>query len=70
MMIYELWKDTDGSINLFSASNSSARALLEDGAVQLTTFEAATWEEACQIRNDFLGWGKYQPWQDPCAVAS
>ncbi len=27
----------------------------------LTSFEAETFDEAAQKRNDYFGWGKYQP---------
>lgn len=70
MMTYELWEDIDGSISMFPETNSSARALLKDSAVLVKTFQANTWEEACQMENDFLEWGEYRAWQEPCALAS
>ncbi len=32
--------------------------------VLVKSFQAASWDEASQIRNDHYGWGKYVPLED------
>lgn len=66
---YELWEAV-------SPEGGSQFALLEAGQIAthtplfegtpmlLTTFDADSYEEAAQKRNDFLGWGKYHPMKD------
>lgn len=64
--IYEIWE-------AISPNGVTEVALLEEGQIEehrplfvseptlLTSFEADNYNEACQIYNDFFGWGKYHP---------
>lgn len=67
--IYELWKAIDAvgaaEFSLLEAGQFSAHASMFEGEpILLITFEADSYEEAAQMRNDFLGWGKYHPMED------
>ncbi len=61
---YELWEDPDGSLTLFPFADDSARKVLDPNAKLLKIFEADSWEEACQMKNDFMGWGLYVPFDE------
>ena len=64
--IYEVWEVVDpagGShIALVEKGQFEAQRHMYDGKAELlTSFEAETFDEAAQKRNDYFGWGKYQP---------
>ena len=62
---YELWHSTGEceEYSFFQAENSeSARKLLSADAKLIWTVEAKNWDEACQARNNFMGWGTYISW--------
>ncbi|CAG2133888.1 hypothetical protein LMG31506_01263 [Cupriavidus yeoncheonensis] len=47
--------------DIHSIEEEVARGLWEGPPVLLATFEADSYEEACQKYNDHFGWGKYHP---------
>jgi len=64
--IYEIWQVVDAAggtqIALLESGQFEARRDLYEGKAELlTSFEAQTYDEAAQKRNDYFGWGKYQP---------
>lgn len=64
--IYEVWEVVDPAggtqIALLEKGQFESRRHMYDGKAELlTSFEAETYDDAAQKRNDFLGWGKYQP---------
>ena len=66
---YNLWEAITPSgaseISLLEPWQFEEQAHLFSGRPELlATFEAETYEEAAQMRNDFLGWGKYIPMDD------
>jgi len=66
---YEIWQ-------AIAEDGSSQSGLLEEGKMEkelhlwegtpvlLATFEASSYNEACQKYNDHFGWGKYHPMED------
>ncbi|MGT2434182.1 hypothetical protein ACU4HD_45575 (plasmid) [Cupriavidus basilensis] len=67
---YEIWQAIaeDGSSQTglrweeqHSIEDEVSRGLWEGTPVLLSTFEANSYEEACQKYNDHFGWGKYHP---------
>ncbi|KAI3589967.1 hypothetical protein D9X30_5550 [Cupriavidus sp. U2] len=68
--IYEIWEaiaESDGcsQIALLRKGEIEKEALLFEGKPRLLkTFEANSYNEACQAYNDFFGWGKYHPMDD------
>ncbi len=67
--LYELWtsKSPQGGVEFALIEHgkfSSEEASFEGVPELLTSFEADSYEEAAQKRNDFLGWGKYHPMED------
>jgi hypothetical protein len=56
-----MFPKTDDRLN-----NDALTSDPETGVKYITAleFEAGSWDEACQIMNDFLGLGKYIPMQD------
>lgn len=67
--IYEIWRaiapDGVAQIVLLEAGQiDTERQLLDGTPVLLTSFEADSYVEAAQKRNDFFGWGKYQPMKE------
>lgn len=66
-MRYGLWRSPDGEALTFcrfdetqpADSDARRRAAIGPDDELLWTVEAASWEEACQARNDYLGWGPY-----------
>lgn len=64
--IYEVWEVVDpaggSQIALLEEGQFEAQQHMYDGKAELlTSFEAETFDEAAQKRNDYFGWGKYQP---------
>ncbi len=70
MRTFELWKSVayDGNLVLLDRSDplypAQIEGLMEQGEL-LTSFEATDWITALQVRNDFLGLGKYDPMINP-----
>lgn len=62
-MKFELWMEESGYL-FFGEENDSARRLLEPGAKLIRTFDAATYEEACALKHEFLGWEPYKPMEE------
>ncbi|WP_231401704.1 hypothetical protein [Cupriavidus sp. WS] len=67
---YEIWQaiagDGSSQTGLLwegqpSIEDEVSRGLWEGTPVLLVTFEADSYEEACQKYNDHFGWGKYHP---------
>ncbi|MCA3184111.1 MULTISPECIES: hypothetical protein [unclassified Cupriavidus] len=66
---YEIWRaiSSDGvaQVVLLQAGQiETERPLLDGVPILLTTFEANSYIEAAQMRNDFFGWGKYHPMKE------
>lgn len=64
---YELWLSTEEcyEYSFFPLeNNASARKLLITQAKLIWTVEAQSWDEGCQGRNNFLGWGPYITWSE------
>lgn len=59
-MIFEAWSN-DESVTLISKDHPQKSKLVGDYAELLYIIEAATWEEACAVRNLRQGWSPYQP---------
>lgn len=66
--VYELWEARDelgAEYSLLEAGTFHEHAADFQGTPHLlTTFEADSYIEAAQKRNDFLGWGKYHPMRE------
>lgn len=63
---YEIWAAISprgvSEVSLLEAGQiDEERHLFAGTPVLLTSFEADTYVEAAQKRNDFFGWGKYHP---------
>ena len=63
MQTYELWQH-ESDYSFFPASNATAREQLPAGASMIWSVETASWNEACAKRNEYLGWGPYEPLDD------
>ncbi len=66
MATYEVWQIVDPAggtqITLLEKGQFETRQPLYEGkAALLTSFEADSYDEAAQKRNDYFGWGKYHP---------
>ena len=65
MRRYELWQcgteETGIDYSFFSEDNESARKLLDRNAILIWETYANSWEEACALMNEFLGWEPYKP---------
>lgn len=59
-MLHQAW--SDGSF--FPVVNTSARALVEGGAVVVWSVEAASWAEAMTRYHEWRGWAPYCPMDD------
>ncbi|MBV8273572.1 MAG: hypothetical protein JO067_15000 [Cupriavidus sp.] len=66
--VYELWEARDelgGQYALLEKGTFHQHAAHFQGKPHLLkTFEARNYNEAAQMRNDFLGWEKYIPMDD------
>lgn len=63
-MIYQLWySSSKDSYSFFSINNHTAKKLLEDDAQLIWLIEADTWEEACRLKNRYLGWEEYKEFE-------
>ncbi len=63
MQTYELWQHGP-DYSFFPQNNADARGQLPADAVMIWSTEAASWNEACAKKNEFLGWGPYEPLDD------
>lgn len=63
MQTFELWQH-EADYSFFPESNVTAREQLPAGAIKIWSVEAASWNEACGKKNEYLGWGPYQPMDD------
>jgi hypothetical protein len=63
LQTYELWQH-ESDYTFFPERNADARGRLPPGAVKIWSVEAASWNEACSKKNEFLGWGPYEPLDD------
>lgn len=67
--LYDLWtsRSPQGGVEFALIEHgkfASEEASFEGAPELLTSFEADSYEEAAQKRNDFLGWGKYHSMED------
>ncbi len=61
---FSIWESDACGISLVNQLGPPcfASGQVEDpGAVKVLEFYAATWDEACQRRNDYYGWGRHEP---------
>lgn len=61
---YGLLYSKSNNSHTFSELKKLEKKLLEKDAELIWTVKARSWGEACQKRNDYLGWGKYTPLDD------
>lgn len=67
---FQIWESPDGT-TMIEKGNPQFHLLFEPEDLEqnrvnlLHEFQATTWNEACQKRNDFLGFGEYHPMSDP-----
>lgn len=64
MALYSIWEGAESDVTLKRGAGPPTYLngeVMDAGAVLVKTFEAASWNEACQIRNDYYGWGRYEP---------
>lgn len=58
----ELWfSEKENSHIFFPTDEKNPRPSLPADAELVWTIKASSWKDACQKRNDFLGWGPYVP---------
>jgi len=67
MALFSIWQGEQSGICLKRGGGPPvfADGTLEDpDAVKMKEFQAASWNEACQIQCDHYGWGTYTPIDD------
>lgn len=65
-MIFTIWESEICGITLKEGGSLPmiGNTVEDTEAIKILEFEAASWNEACQIQNDHYGWGKYIPMDD------
>jgi hypothetical protein len=63
MALFSIWQGEIGGITLKRGDGPPmfGDEPEEPDAVKILEFQAASWNEACQRKNDHFGWGKYRP---------
>lgn len=61
MKKYELWKDYDGCGYTFIPFDHRQRSSLTKGSRLVWTCSARSWDEACKLKNEHLGFEPYKP---------
>ncbi|MBV8273573.1 MAG: hypothetical protein JO067_15005 [Cupriavidus sp.] len=69
LTVFEIWEQVSplGGVchTLIKKGDFEKEAHLFEGTpILLKTFEAGSYNEAAQVRNDFFGWGEYIPMDD------
>lgn len=61
-MKYEIWEDDEGcEITLRNTKDSLESCMIGNNAKMVHSFEANSYNEACQKQYDYYGWGVYKP---------
>jgi hypothetical protein len=64
MATFSLWEGAECGISLVRGAGPPTCAngeLMDPGTTLVKAFEAASWNEACQVQHDHYGWGRYEP---------
>lgn len=61
-MKYVLYQsESDSSFSFFLEGDDRSIGALAADARLIWSVEAASWEEACELKHEFLGWEPYKP---------
>jgi hypothetical protein len=64
MSTFSIWEGKECGISLVRGASPPTFATgepMDPGSVWVKAFEAASWNEACQVQHDHYGWGYYEP---------
>lgn len=67
MATFSIWEGEECGISLVRGADPPTFANgepMDPGAVRVKAFEAASWNEACQVQDEHYGWGHYEPQDD------